>query len=204
MTRSTLLAAALLALSTGCNDVDGDGKNPDDGNEVITTVVLSFTALGGGTPAEFTWADAENDGSPVIDDVTLSDLLDYRVSVSFLNELEDPAEDITAEVADESDEHQVFFTGDAVEGPATGAAASAPLVHAYDDEDANGNPVGLDSTLTTRATGTGDLIVTLRHMPPEDGAAVKVAGVAEDVATGGFAAIGGDNDVQVTFPVTVE
>ena len=33
----------------------------------------------------------------------------------FLNELEDPAEDITEEVEDESDQHQVFFTGTAAE-----------------------------------------------------------------------------------------
>ena len=39
--------------------------------------------------------------------------------------------------------------------------------------------------------------------PPESGAATKVEGLADTVRTGGFAAIGGDTDVEVTFPVTV-
>jgi hypothetical protein len=193
----------LFLLSVGaCKDVEGDDH--DHENEVITTVALAFTPAGGGSELVFEWADPENDGSPVIDDIVLSDAEDYGMTVSFLNELEDPAEDITAEVSDESDQHQVFLTGTAVEGPATGVNATAVVEHAYADTDPNGLPVGLDNDITTRAVGTGELTVTLRHMPPENDQAVKVAGAAEDVAEGGFTAIGGDNDVQVTFTLSVE
>lgn len=193
-----ILLTALIA----CGDVkDPGGENEQ---EVITTVTLAFEPTDGSGALTFSWTDPENDGSPVIDGITLADATDYALRVSFLNELEDPPEDITTEVADESDQHQVFFTGSAVEGPATGDNASAVVSHAYGDLDANGNPIGLDNTIATLAPGSGELTVTLRHLPPEGGEAVKVAGLAEAVAADGFDAIGGDDDANVTFPLTVE
>lgn len=194
----------LVLFGVSCSDVEEDGHDHDHENEVITTVALEFAPTSGGSVLVFEWADPEDDGSPVIDEIVLSDAEDYSLTVSFLNELEDPAEDITPEVSDESDEHQVFFTGTGVESPATGTNAGAVVVHAYADTDANGNPVGLDNDITTRGVGSGDLTVTLRHMPPENDQPVKTDTSAEDVAAGGFTAIGGDNDVQVTFTLTVE
>ena len=196
------IAPMFLVFATACGDVE----NPEgeEENEVITTLVLTFTPVAGGDALEFSWADVENDGNPVIDDIALSDADDYDVTVSFLNELEDPAEDITLEIQDEDDEHQIFFTGTAVQGPATGTNASAVVEHAYADADADGLPVGLDNTFTTLGTGSGELTVTLRHLPPENGEAVKVSGLADTVASDGFGAIGGDNDVQVTFALDVQ
>jgi hypothetical protein len=196
----TLIATLALA---ACNDVKETTDEPNE-QEVITTVELVFTPVGGGDGTTARWADPENDGSPVIDEIVLSDAADYTVTVGFLNELEDPAEEITVEVEEESDQHQVFLTGSGVESEATGPNAGAVVTIAYADEDANGNPVGLTNALTTRSVGSGDLVVTLRHLPPEGGADVKVAGLAEEVAAGGFGAIGGDDDAQVTFPITVE
>ena len=190
----------LLALLAACTDA----TNPDDldEGEVITTVRLAFTPQGGGTPLEFAWTDPEMDGDPVIDEITLSDAVDYDLSVAFLNEIQDPAEDITDEITDEAEEHQVFFTGTAVEGPAS-AVATAVVTQAYDDEDANGLPVGLLDTITTKGPGDGTFVVTLRHLPPESDTAVKVEDLAEDVAAGGFAAIPGDTDAQVEFDLQV-
>ncbi len=195
-----LLTALTLSVSA-CSDV----KNPDITNEgeVITTVELTLVPSAGGDELVFTWTDPENDGEPVIDAFTVPASTDFTASVRFLNALEDPAEDITLEVAEEADEHQVFFTGSAVAGPATDAEDAA-LTHAYADEDGNGLPVGLENDLSSGVAGTGDLVLTLRHMPPEGSVAVKVAGTAEAVAAGGFGAIGGDTDVSVTFAVTVE
>ncbi|MDG1480659.1 MAG: type 1 periplasmic binding fold superfamily protein [Myxococcota bacterium] len=198
-------AVPLLLLVSACADVEeNDHDHHDHEHEVMTTVVMTFTSLEDDSVVEYVWADPENDGSPVIDDVVLLDATTYDMSVSFLNELEDPAEDITPEIYDESDEHQVFLTGSAVQGPATGSNADAILEHAYADEDDDGLVVGLDNTITTLAVGSGELTVTLRHMPPESDQAVKVDGLAEDVAAGGFSAIGGANDVQVTFNTVVE
>lgn len=200
----TVLRIALcssLVLAAGCEDDD----EPDDGNEneVITTVGVTFTPSGGGTAETFEFDDPDGDGgaAPTIDAIDLA-AGNYTVTVSFENRLENPPEDITAEIMDEADEHQIFFTGSAVEGPAT-SNSGAPLTHTYDDEDANGLSIGLSNSITA-AAGTGDLVVTLRHMPPVGGQAVKTATLASDVAGGGFAAIGGSNDVQVTFSVTVQ
>jgi hypothetical protein len=184
-------APVVLLLAAACNDTtEPDGENEE---EVVTTVELTFSA--GGTDIVATWADPEDDGSPVIDDITLADGTSYDVTIRFLNELEDPAEEITTEIEDEDDEHQVFFTGDAV---------GSILTHAYEDADAGGLPVGLDNTIDTTGTGTGELTITLRHLPEEDGTAQKVEGLADDAAANGFGDLPGDNDFQGTFNVTVE
>lgn len=204
MTHRLSTLAGLIGLSlltTACGDVNNPGE--DNEGEVITTVELTFTPDGGGTAITASWADPEDDGSPVIDDITLADATTYALSVRFLNELEDPAEDITEEVAEEDDEHQVFFTGTAVDGPA-GTGSAAVVTHAYDDEDGDGAPIGLDSTISTTGAGSGSFIVTLQHLPPEDGSPVKTATLADEVASGGLSALPGEADASVTFTLTVE
>jgi hypothetical protein len=199
-----LIALPLLLLVSACADVEEDDHDHDNELEVMTTVVLTFTAQDDGSVVEYIWADPENDGSPVIDDVVLTDASVYDLSLSFLNELEDPAEDITPEIFDEADEHQVFLTGSAVQGPANPDNADAVVEHAYSDSDGAGLPVGLENSISTLGVGSGELTVTLRHMPPESDQAVKIDGLAGDVAADGFSAIGGANDIQVTFNTEVE
>jgi hypothetical protein len=203
------ITSLLLLTLSACSDVEKDGSEGLDGHhhhdhEVITTVILTFTSQTDDSELAFAWTDADNSASPTIDDVVLQDTDDYSLSVTFLNELEDPAEDITPEVSDENDEHQLFFTGSAVEGPATGTNADAIIAHTYTDAGADGLPLGLDNSISTIDTGSGELTVTLRHLPPENGNPVKTEGMAEDVAAGGFGSIGGENDVQVSFNIEVE
>ena len=196
-----------LLFFTACSDVekhDHDHDHHHHEHEVMTTLVLTFTSQADGTSSEFRWADPESDGDPVIDDIILQDTVSYDLTVGILNELEDPAEDVTPEIADEADEHQVFFTGSAVQGPSNSNNDSAVVEQAYADEDENGLPLGLTNSITTLGTGTGDFIVTFRHMPKEDGNAVKVEGLAGDVDSGGFESIGGANDISVTFTLNVE
>lgn len=194
---------SLLVFSVACGDVEDPHDHHDHENEVITTVELTFSTAGADSFTA-TWADPENDGSPVVDDIRLTMGTDYDVTVRFLNGLESPAEDLTAEISDEADQHQVFFTGTAVRGPATSENAEAVVEHAYGDEDPNGFPLGLDNDLSTLGTGDGTLVVTLRHLPPESGNVVKGESTAADVAAGGFGSIGGDNDANVTFSLFVE
>lgn len=190
-----------LVLLAACADIE----KPDEENaeEVITTVVLDFVPASG-SASSFAWSDPEADGSPVVDDITLADGETYTVSVSFLNELEDPAEDITEEVGAEDDQHQVFVTGSAVQGPATGTNAAAVVSHAYADADANGFPVGLENTVASLMPGSGTLTITLRHLPPENDVAVKTGTLAEDAASSSLDALPGDTDVSVDFALTVE
>ena len=175
-------------------------------------MTLHFSPEGGGETLSFTWTDPEGDGAPVVDAIPLPDRTNhghhdtktYNLDVELWNALESPPVDVGADVEDAADEYQLFFTGSAVEGPATGTNTGAVIAHNYADSDSGGLPLGLSNTVDTLAWGSGELIVTLRHMASEDGAPVKVVDLAEDVADNGFDAIGGETDLQVTFDIEVE
>lgn len=176
---------ALLPLTIlACNPDETGETNVE---EVITTVELTFTPDEGDAVVA-TWVDLE-DGNPTIDDIMLAADTDYELTVRFLNELEDPAENITEEIEEEDDEHQIFFDGSALD----------TMTIAYGDMDGGGLPVGLTNDVMSGAAATGDLTVQLQHLPAEDGTAVKVAGLEDDIAN-----LPGDADAVAEFPVTVE
>jgi len=195
--RSLLCISLLLS---ACGD-DGHGHGNEE--EVITTVTLELVPMGGGATITASFDDPDGDGGdpPIVDPVNLVAGTTYTTAVRFLNKLETPPEEITDEVSDEGEDHQVFFTGTAINGPATNQP-TAPLTHSYLDMDSNGLPIGLSNRLVV-APGTGTLIVTLRHMPPINGNAVKTADAAATVKAAGFATLGGTSDASVTFTATV-
>lgn len=204
LTTAAPAAFALILTTGGC---PGDPTDPEpEGNEeeVVTAVELTFAPSGGGADVVAIWEDPENDGAPVIDDIVLADGETYALSIRFLNQLEDPAENITEEIEEEDDEHQVFIYGDAVDGPGTDSPATAIVTHEYDDQDGDGLPIGLANTIVATGTGTETFSVMLRHLPPENDAAVKVEGLAEDFAADGTNGIAGDVDADVDFNLTVE
>lgn len=199
-----LRSLPFLLLVPACTDVetpDGDGHGHEHG--LVTTVDLVFTPDGGGDAQTFTWADPEDDGDPIVDPIVLSEGV-YTLDIQLFNELEDPVEEVTPEVLEEGEEHQIFLTGSGVQSEATGDNPAALLDVSYGDSDAGGLPLGLVHDVTTLQTGDRELVFTLRHLPEEDGSATKVAGLAEDVAAGGFGSIPGGTDVTVNFDVTVE
>lgn len=199
MKKLVLALALALAPLAGCGDPGGNGGNT---TEVISAVQLTFMPASG-LPIVADFDDPDGDGGDpgTADPIALPAGTSYTLTVAFINRLGTVPEDITLEVRDEGTEHQVFFTGTAVSGPATSNIA-APLTHTYADMDDNGLPLGVTNTIAT-APGTGTLTVTLRHMPPEL-PPEKSADTATQVKTGGFAAIGGSTDAQVDFAVTVQ
>ena len=130
---------------------------------MMTTANLIITDSAG-TEQTVTWSDPELDGEPTIDDLGLILGDTYSVAVEFLNEAETEPEEITPEIADEEDEHQVFFDGgDLIE-------------HTYDDADASGAPIGLENTIAPLIVGEGysDMLdCVICQM--KDGVAVKTA-----------------------------
>lgn len=177
-----LTSFALLAFTLfSCSN---DDSGPVNEEEVITTIRVTLT--NGGNTITLQSQDLDGDGpnAPV---VTVSGNLDtsttYLGSVEFLNELENPVEDITAEVEEEGVDHQLFFELTNSLGTIT-----------YDDVDDNGNPIGLEFTLVTGNAGTGTLTLTLRHEPNKE---------ASGVSDGDITNAGGSTDAEVSFPITV-
>ncbi|MGE0400221.1 MAG: hypothetical protein AB7T06_26130 [Kofleriaceae bacterium] len=200
--RNVLLLASLLFAACG-DDGGSECSGANCMEEVITTVTLTLTPTGGAPiVAEFDDPDGDGGDPPTIDSIGLAAGTTYSVTVGFQNRLETPPEEITDEVRDESADHQIFFTGTAVNGPASDQP-NAPIAHTYTDQDENGFPIGLANQFVVTAGAGGDLIVTLRHMPPINDQPVKKADAAAMVKASGFSAIGGENDAQVTFPVAI-
>jgi hypothetical protein len=206
---SKMFGVLLTLAVASCAD---DGMGTDDHeNEQVTRVELTFTPDGGGAAVVAAFNDEDGDGgmSGTTDPITLAQDTTYTLTLAFANQLVDPVEDITAEIEEEAEEHQVLVYGDAVVGPAT-TNASALLTHAYADveSDHGGNavgedlPVGLVNTITTMAAGEGELRVMLRHLPDLDAQPVKTAGLAESFAAGDD--LPGDVDADVEFDVSVQ
>ncbi len=189
----TALIAAPLVLAACGGDVENPGEMNE--NEAFTTMTLRFEEAGGNS-FDVTFRDADGEGgmAPTMDDISLTAGTTYKVGMSFLNELAMPTEDVTLEIAEEDDEHQVFFTGDTV---------GSVITHMYDDMDDGGLPIGLKNSIIA-AAGTGKLTVTLRHMPPVGGSAVKVAGLEDTAKNDGIGALPGSTDISVTFNVSVQ
>ena len=164
--------------------------------------MLTFTSQATDEVVEAQWADIEDDGDPVIDDIDLTNGETYDLSIAIWNELEDPAEEVTPEILEEALEHQMFVYGSAVDGPASDSA-DAVVLHDYVDMDADGNPLGLENTITTIESGTGVFSLLLRHMPYQDGNSVKTSTLADDFLASGESALPGASDFAINFDLEV-
>ena len=178
-----LTLAFITILFSACSNDDDATPAPVNEEEVITTLTATLVPVGAGATITLRSQDLDGDGpgAPV---VTISGDLaantTYNGTIVLLNETEDPAENITTEVAQEDDEHQFFFT-------TTNDIATIT----YADLDGNGNPVGIAFTATTTVPTTGNLTITLRHEPNKS---------ATGVSEGDITNAGGETDIQVTFP----
>ena len=184
MKKLQVLSFAFLSvlMASSCSNDDNPPVNEE---ELISTVALTFT--GGGQIITMTFRDLDGDGpnAPV---VTVSGNLTanttYLGETVFTNETVSPAEDITVEIEEEGDEHQIFYQF---------PVALGSII--YTDVDANGDPIGLSFTFTTGTSATtGNIVVTLRHLPNKS---------ASGVASGDITNAGGATDASVTYPVTI-
>ncbi len=180
----TLIASVAFLSSCGDDDAAPQIVNEE---EVITTVTATFTPMGGGAPVVLTSRDLDGSGpnAPVVSvSGAFATGTTYSGSVTFLNELQNPAGNITEEIEAEGAEHQIFYVQNGSLG-----------TFVYTDEDVDGNPVGLTFTYTSSATPvTGTLSIVLRHEPNK---------TAPGVPSGNITNAGGATDAQVNFPVSV-
>lgn len=173
--------ALLLVQCKSASDVE-----PDDENELITTVQVEFTPEGFSATKMFTYRDIDGDGGnpPArFDTILLSPNTTYLLKITLLDESKTPTEDISKEVKEKSDEHLLVFT----------PAPAALLTYTYGDKDARNLPVGLIGTAKTGAAGSGSLRVQLRHQPP----------VSDKIVKDGTPSPGSD-DVNLNFNLVVK
>jgi hypothetical protein len=186
-TMKTIKLLALLFISTlaiGCSsDDDGNDDDHDSEEELITTVIYTLANNADNTDVvilTFTDLDGEG-GADGIYDISgpLTANATYTGGIKLWNATENPAEDITLEVEGEADEHEFFYSN------------TAGLTITKTDVDGDGNPLGLETTITAGSAATGSLTVILKHEPtkPNDGTS---------------AGAGGSTDVEVTFSIEVQ
>lgn len=177
-----LLLFGLVLFVQGCDD--DDDPDIDNEEEVITRVTWTLTpADAGNETVVFSFVDVDGEGGndPVVTTTgTLAADASYDGVTTFANE----DEQITPEIMEEDDEHQVFYV----------ASAGLNMTPAYGDSDGDGNPLGLLTTVTTGAASTGTVQVVLRHEPTK-GAATTIANLI---------GAGGETDVEVTFDATIQ
>ncbi len=200
LTNLRLLALLLLAVTIpSCNN-DDDAPGEENEAEAITDVTLIFT--NDADPNDVIRASANDpDGLgvqelEVLDEITLDVNTTYTLTMEILNNLDptDP-EDIGEEVSEEDFEHQFFFsfsTGAFADPAGDGNIDNASDPLNYDDEDVNGNPVGLSTSWTTSGTTLTDGTFTarLQHQP--------------DIKTSTTGANQGDTDFDLEFVLNIQ
>ncbi len=155
------IAATLLAglFMIACKKDTKPTESNDE--EIITTMKLNFTPVGGGNTLSYQFEDADGPGgaNPIFQDIVLAPAQTYNVSIELLNKTTNPVKNITDEVAAESDAHRFYYE------PTTGSNISVSNLN----NDVNGIPLGITSTWTTTSAATGKIKITLRHyagIPP--------------------------------------
>ena len=126
--------------------------------ELLTTVRITLTEKISGTQSVFEFKDLDGEGGQApskFDQIVLNTQTAYDCSLEFLNESADPIDDITAEILEEGEDHEIFFS-----------ATNSLVAFSNLSKDINDLPLGLTSTWTSsNATGNGTLTVTLKHKP---------------------------------------
>ena len=165
---------------TSCKKDDPEIPNEE---ELITTLTYTLTPVNGGDDVVLVYKDLDAEGTDYNAEIingTLQANTTYNGVITLLNESENPAEDMTVEVKEEAEDHQFFFT-----------QTPNGFVVTYNDNDANDNPIGLQTQVVTEETYTGgNLTIVLKHQPNKYAAGVSI----EDNSNAG-----GDTDLEVNF-----
>ena len=198
------LTSVLIAVVTitGCKKDDDLVVVPpavENELEVITDVKLIFTNTSNASDVvEARAQDPDGQGVQdlsILDSINLDTSKTYTLTFEIMNNLDTPGEDIGVEIAEEDDEHQIFFSfsNNAFSNP-TGDGnidnSADPLN--YNDVDGNGNSLGLSTTWTTSSTqlSGGTFIVNLKHQP--------------GVKTSTSSASDGDTDFNLSFVLNIQ
>ncbi len=186
MKNTSYIIAFTVIIASILNSCKKDDPEIPNEEEVITTLKYTLTPVGGGTEKTLKFVDLDGDGgnAPVYTVDTLDANITYMGTLELLNEQESPADTTTNEIRDENQQHQFFFR----------TSGGLDLAVAYDDADPDGNPVGIENTLSTGAASSGQLTITLRH---------QLDKFASGVSDGDITNAGGKTDIEVEFDVVI-
>lgn len=171
------LALLLITNLVSCSSDDTPEQINEE--ELITQVILEVTETGTTNTMTYTWE--EGSGSSGV--IALESGKTYDVEVGFVNNSDlSNIIDITEEVIEEADEHQVFYET---------ASTELTITPAGDDfKDTEGNELGIKTTWTAMSADEDAVVVYLIHEP-----------VSKTGTTRGD--LGGETDVEVSFDFTV-
>lgn len=179
------------------DDEDPLPEPPDDGEEFIDEVILTFTpSQTGKDVVTARWFDADGDGAndgTVTQGIELEEGVEYTLAITLNNTVAD--ENLTLEIQEEDDEHQFFFefTENIFSDPlGNGNVDNRDDPINYNDEDDAGLPVGLSTTWTAggHTDATGTFRVILKHQP-------DLKNETSDASVGG-------TDINIPFPIDIE
>lgn len=161
------------------NSCKPEDPTPTNEEELITSLVLNFTDSLTQQVQTFQFRDPDGAGGnnpTIFDSLKLKSNSTYLVSVLLLDESKSPVDTISNEVEEEGVDHQFFFN-----------ATNVSVQTTYEDQDANGDPIGLLSKWKTGAAGNGSVMVVLKHQPGEKNGSQA----------------SGETDVEVSFPTQI-
>ena len=197
----SILALSLFILILSCSkDSDPD---PVHEEEVITLVILEVTKVGSSETMKYNFEveghdhgeedhEEEEEGDDHDDhdgehlEIELEANSSYNVSMMIYNDTDpDNIEDLTPEIIEEADEHQIFYAiTDELSGFTISSASNDPL-------DSDGYPLFQKTTWTTTGETSGDVVGYLFHEPTS-----KTGSTRND--------FGGATDFEIEFEVHVE
>jgi cell division septation protein DedD len=184
MKRSIIPVLALTFIVTGVlHSCKKDKVEEPNEEEIITTLEVELTDNSNGVKTTFKFDDADGPGgnAPVQDTIRMSPAKTYTVKLTMLNKTANPPEDITEEVEEEADDHEIFIE----------PAAGSNLVVSNRNLAGNLNlPLGITSTWASGSAVIGSVKITLKHKP-----GAKAAGDAVSK---------GDTDIEVVFNTKVQ
>ena len=179
-----------------------EDPEPANEEEVITLVTLEVTKVGSSSPVKYNFEveghdhgdeDHEEEDDDDHDDhdgehteIELEANSTYNVSMFIYNDT-DPnnIENVTTEIIEEKDEHQIFYA-------ITDELSGFSIASASDDtKDSNGDPLFIKTTWTTTGETSGDVVGYLIHEPTS-----KTGSTRND--------FGGATDFEIEFEVHVE
>lgn len=156
------MALGILVSSAVITSCKKDKVEEPNNEELITTILVKLTPVGGGPVLNFQVEDLDGNGgnAPVAQEIVLAPNKVYTAEMMIQDKTKTPVGDVSAEVRAEADDHQFYFTPN----------AAVELSVTNLDKDSKNYPLGLTSTWTTGAASTGKIFILLKHKPGIKGA----------------------------------